>query len=725
MKKKGEDDSRPASASDNTNTPSAPVVPRPQERQTAAQRRDGAAATGEDPDEQRGSEPALSARRGATVVPLEEDGSGDEEEEDVGLVRATSTDLISPGGDNSVVNADDQVVIRDHTPRLVRIRRGISIASWVVGALAGTIAFAGGVPVGSVLLLIVTGIGYAGSEIGVTAVIARLDRLEGGRLLALAERIGQVALVENIGNRLCVAFLGYSLGTRYRRPTSIANAAQRARIQDRGVEFLALLSALGYGGAGVVRFGITADVVMTGLLTFTTIMSVGRGYLVAIRHGAELHRGGLARILSMQNDVARQARILQGSLYAPTTIGDFLIWCGVVGKPLIRAGFMLPLALLAKILPNSAKNAVLGIVGADVLSEVEEAFISANLLGEGVLPEHVEDVAEKKTTKYKVFWTLIYSIFPFFMGLIPYLVCHFYYQLSVHVATEYIVVFFLGWEATWLVVIGCCFERIDRTISGVLSSCRGICSKEEDHVAAAAITANNGQRALPPVAASTHIAPGNNGHNTVPVAGMTRTSAGNNAHHSLPPSVVGTRTSAGNNGHRVLPPAVAPHSSMSSDTAVVNIDLPEPAFDDSTDSSEPTSRRKDRGLSLGHLGKRSSAADIFNEAGRRLSRPPSSDREARNSRVPSPPPQRDVAFRIPIDAGSALDAATVTAAISSLRMRNVGTTHQGRVVSILEPGQRSPQANLNAVIELNKADTLLFVVDPSDNSNFICISEMS
>lgn len=53
-----------------------------------------------------------------------------------------------------------------------------------------TAAFMAGVPAGTMLLLIFTGIGYAGSEFGGSVIVNRLDRLEGGQLLTWAEGIG-------------------------------------------------------------------------------------------------------------------------------------------------------------------------------------------------------------------------------------------------------------------------------------------------------------------------------------------------------------------------------------------------------------------------------------------------------------------------------------------------------------------------------------------------------
>ena len=408
-----------------------------------------------------------------------------------------------------------------------------------------------------------------------------------------------------------------------------------------------------FGGGGIIRFGINSQVILDSLLAFTVVMSGGRGYLVAARHGAELHRSALPRILAVPDGAARQARVLLGSMYASTTIGDFFTWLGVIGKPLMRAGFMLPLALLAKILPHSAKGAVLGLVGADLLSEVEEAVISANLLGEGVLPENVENVAEKKTTKCKIFWTLIYSLFPFFMGLIPYLVCHFHYQLGQYMTTEYVVMAFAGWEFSWLVVIGCCFERIDRTVSGVCSACTGACSKDEDRALAAAMVGPH-------------------------------------------------------------PTAVSGHSSPSPGSGTTTVTIAAADDDGDDDSSGGSSRRNSvDSVSIGNLNRRSSAAAILHQA-----RALMNDAERRVS----PPPQsevRDAPTRVPIDPSASLDAATVNAVIGGgLRIVKVGTTAQGRIVSVLEPRQTSTQANLQVVIDLNKADQLLFVSDPQDSTYF-------
>lgn len=300
------------------------------------------------------SSTASSARtRAGAVPPLSglggsHDVAVDTPREDLSGTSSAGDPLATSVSPSAVVriSPEEQSILRGGAPRIRRIRRGVSAASWGIAIVMSTAAFIAGVPAGTMLLLIFTGIGYAGSEFGGSIIVNRLEQLEGGQLITWAEGIGGLRL-NGFGDRLALAVLGYSLGTLHQRPTSIANAAQRARIQDRGVEFLALISALSYGGLGVLRVGLTADVLLSTLATFTTVITSGMGYLVITRRGAELHRRSIPRISAISDPVSQRARVFQGALYAPTTIGDFLIWCGVVGRPLIKAGLMLPVGLLA------------------------------------------------------------------------------------------------------------------------------------------------------------------------------------------------------------------------------------------------------------------------------------------------------------------------------------------------------------------------------------------
>lgn len=310
---------------------------------------------------------------------------------------------------------------------------------------------------------------------------------------------------------------------------------------------------------------------------------------------------------------------------------------------------MLPVGLLAKVLPQSAKNVVMGFVGVDVLSDIQESFICAELLSEGVPPEHVEDVAEKKTIKYKFFWGAVYSLVPFFIGLIPYVVCHHVYNLGAFITTEAVIGMFVVYEAVILVIVGCNFERIDRCITGALSKCRGLCSKDEDHALTMQMSADN-NAALAPGARS-----------------ATATSSAIDA--------------------SVLGPGVGTTS------ATVNIGNAGP------------------GVSLGNVKRRSSAFHIFNRATESLGAAGTSNNDDGGN-------DDGGATRIPVDTGSSLTSATVAAVLGALRMKNVGTTRQGRTVSVIEPGQSSTNSAIQQALDLDKTDKLLFIVDPLDSSNF-------
>ena len=181
----------------------------------------------------------LASRRGASVRNLDDNDDTDASS----LLPRSSSSMTSPGGSGTVVTAGDRAIIRNNDPRIARIRRGISMTSWVTGVLTGlVISLVGGLPVGTVLLVIVTSVGYFGSELGSAAVIARLNRLEGGRLVAWAENVGDIRILDNVGGRLCLSLFSHSLGSRYRMPMSLANAAQRARIQDRGCRIFSFIS---------------------------------------------------------------------------------------------------------------------------------------------------------------------------------------------------------------------------------------------------------------------------------------------------------------------------------------------------------------------------------------------------------------------------------------------------------------------------------------------------
>ncbi len=421
--------------------------------------------------------------------------------------RNQSRDVTSAQEGHVVVPRDLLVVpennrlVRDRDPRTRGIRRGISILSWVTGLMLGSVAYIGGLPAGTVLFLIVSGVGYIGSEIGGHLVVARLNRLEGGRLLAIAERAGNIRRLENVGDRICLSLINLSLNTRHARPNSIANSAERARIQDRGVEFCALLTAIGYGGLSVVRLGFTLEL-LSSVVIFTSMMSAGRGYLVAVRRGAELHLNNVPRIRAISDPMERRAKVLLRSLYAPTAIGDFLIWCGVVGRPLINAGLMLPFGFVARFLPQSGRSFVTGMVGLDVISDIQEAFISADLLIHGVLPENIEEVASKKTLKYKIYKSILYALIPFLAILITYLALYYHYNLAIHISKEVSVVSFLALAGGDMLIVWCNFKKLDRFLSGLCSRCSGICSSKEDRGFARKITVRSASTPQPAAVAN-------------------------------------------------------------------------------------------------------------------------------------------------------------------------------------------------------------------------------
>jgi hypothetical protein len=405
-----------------------------------------------------------------------------------GLAAAQAEQAVVPY--DLLVIPENNRLVREQDPRTRSIRRGVTILSWVTGIMLGSVAYIGGLPAGTVLFLIVSGVGYVGSEIGGHLVVARLNRLEGGRLLTIAERAGNIRHLENVGDRICLSLINLSLNTRHARPNSIANSAERARIQDRGVEFCALLTSIGYGGLSVLRLGVTSEL-LSSLVIFTSMMSVGRGYLVAVRRGTELHLNNVPRIRAISDSRERRAKVLLRSLYAPTAIGDFLIWCGVVGRPLINAGLMLPFGLVAKFLPQSGRSFFTGMVGLDVISDIQEAFISADLLTHGVLPENIEEVASKKTLKYKIFKSILYALIPFLPILITYLTLYYHYQLAVYIPKEVSVIGFIALAGTDALIVWCNFEKLDRFFVGLFSRCSGFFSKKDDHVVAREITVNN------------------------------------------------------------------------------------------------------------------------------------------------------------------------------------------------------------------------------------------
>jgi hypothetical protein len=367
--------------------------------------------------------------------------------------------------------ARDNAIISRNNPRFRSIRNGIALVSWATGILVGGAAYLGGIPPGTLLFLIISGIGYIGTEIGGSLVVACVERLEGGSALALAERVGNVNIINNIGDRVCLLIASHNFGIRHATPTSIANSAERARIQDRGVEFFALLASLGYGGVSlIIRFGPTAEL-LNSLLIFTTLVSAGRASLVVARRGSELTITSSPRIQAISDPVAQRAEILRRTLYAPTFVGDFLTACGVVGRPLINAGVVLPLGVAARFLPQSVTNFVTGLVGVDIISDVQEAVVCAELLRYGVLPENIEEVARKKTLKYKIAKTVLYASIPFLIILIPYIVLYSYYSLAAYIPLEVSIISFAVLGGVLSIVTWCNFESLDTTIGALLSHC--------------------------------------------------------------------------------------------------------------------------------------------------------------------------------------------------------------------------------------------------------------
>jgi len=248
-----------------------------------------------------------------------------------------------------------------------------------------------------------------------TLITRYLDNLTQEKLLETRMFFRRVGItVENaLVLRLLKQWLENAAPSRYKPPSRPGESVRRAQLQERGVDYISMLAGLITFGLTYSRFEWSWISAYTGL-SFATIRSAMLLYLYLMRRArvAQVMDDLRARRVTDPNVIAETLAL---NAYLATRGGDNLADSAVMFSRTVDVVRFVPLALVARMLPDRARAVILGFIGSATVAAAIQWRTAAEAVADGnVEPENVINYVYDNSPFNRGIRALLYSV-PFIL----------------------------------------------------------------------------------------------------------------------------------------------------------------------------------------------------------------------------------------------------------------------------------------------------------------------